>query len=314
MDFIAKANNLLSTITPDGLLLPEQAEELFEITIQTSTFLQLVTTNLMDAPKFQLSQMGFKGQTLFPARELVRATEAERAVATWRKRSLEVKNFKAVAVFSRESVKQVVKGGSKQDFYNFVVKGLGKAAGQRDLVDLVLNGDTSLAATSNRNILLRELNGVVKQCSTYQYNAAGQPLGPNVLDQLHLTMPKVFRKTPNMAVFTSSESVVLYKKSISGRPTALGDKQLQEAAAADYGGRPIIDEPLLPADLGGNGDQSIAFQTWPKNIWVGMHDVMEVTTEIDADTGGWKVVIWLDVDVTLEEPDGTSIATAVASK
>ena len=308
MDYIAKANVGLSTFAPGGVLLPQQAESFVEIMIDESKLLQLVTTKMLDRPQFEQPRVGFEDQVLFPDEEFTETPEADRASPTNDKRSLSTVRFKALARISYDTLEEVV---TQERLPDELLPLLAKAA-WRDVEKVAILGDKSLPATTKLNRLLRKIDGVIVQASN-AYDAGGQDLNANVLDQMDEDMPSRFGNE-RMSVLTCRRAALRYRKSKAGRPTPAGDAQLVAAAIDDHHGAPIIDIPLWPDNLGVGANMTTALRCDPKNIWVGFQKKMDIRTKDEPDAGFVLFVMRFRFDVLLFEPAATILGTNIRAK
>ena len=308
MDYIAKANIGLNTFAPGGTLLAEQAESFVDIMIDESKLLGLVTTKMMERPQFQQPRVGFTDQVLFPDEEMTETPEADRASPTTDKRELSTVRFKALARISYDTLEEVL---TQERLPDELLPLLAKAA-WRDVEKVIISGNTSLPATTKENRLLRKLDGVIAQASNI-YDAGGQDLNANVLDEMDIAMPSRFAND-RMAIFTARKAALRYRKSKAARPTPAGDEQLIKAAIDDHHGSPIVDIPLWPDNLGAQSNQTTALRTDPKNIWVGFQKKMDVRTKDEPDAGYVLFVMRFRFDVLLFEPNATILATAVKAR
>ncbi|RTL30299.1 MAG: hypothetical protein EKK55_02170 [Rhodocyclaceae bacterium] len=307
LDFVKKANIQVSTISPEGILQPERAQEFVELVIQESQLMQLFDVRLLDRPEWEQPRIGFNGQVVFPDNEFESTPEGDLAEPDVDKRALSVKRVKAVARISFRTLKTVI---NKGNFIPYLMPLLAKAA-RRDIEKLVLRGDTTLPATTAENRLLRLTDGIIKLASANTYDAGGDPLNATVLDALDMAIPDQYQDSDEYVVLTSRKAGVLYRGERSKRATPGGDDQLDKKELARHHGTPIIGAGLIPSDLGSPAKHSVALRLQPKNVLVGFQDDMEVMTETHADPGYYLVVMRYSLDTTFMEPQAVAKATNV---
>lgn len=313
LSYIKKAEGQLSDIVSGGgYMLREQVERFIEIQIEESKLLGMADVQMMEAQEVEVDKLGFTGQVLHPAEENTALPSDERAQAEYGKTVLSTKPFKAEAVMSFRMVRNAINRGN---FISTVISLLSKAA-RRDVERVVIKGDTSLAATSQMNRLLRKTDGVLKKATSHVYDAAGANLSQDVLDEMSLIMPTEYYEDDNLVFLSSKNACIRYRRSIANRPTVLGDTQFRSRTNTDHAGTPVISVPLFPQDLTYNAATGYTdvLLTDPKNIIVGFQTDMEVFQEVHARAGHYVVVMYFDFDVTYRHEPAVVKAINVRAK
>lgn len=306
MQLIQKADMALADLTTGGLLVPEQVKKFYEILIEESVLLPLVTTVTMAAPTWELSKLGFTGQVLHPGNEASALAVADRSSPQMGKVQLVAKEFVAEARMSYSVVEDNIENGTLPQT---LMRLLAKAVA-RDIEKVVINGDTATAGSTPLALLLATLDGILKQSTSFSVNAGGVRLNKSILKQMVQTLPSQFM-SPGLAFITSKNAVIDYVDSIASRATPKGDDALVKAAAAEYTGYPVIPIPLFPENLGGGTNQTNVILTDLKNINVGFHREVRIETDRDIMARQLIIVITVRFDVKYSHEPAVVKGTAV---
>lgn len=278
--YIEKADLAVSDLTTGGgLLVPEQAKKFFEIAIEESTLLQLVTTPTMTSPTWELPKANFAGRVLRRATESAALPVADRAKPDLSKVQIVTTEFIAEARIPYAVVEDNIENGT---FPQTVLGLLGKRVAA-DMETLVIMGDTLSA-----DPFLASFDGILKKATSNVVNAGGVRLSKSTLKTMLQTMPVPFRKGMT-AFLTSTNAVIDYIDSLSNRQTLLGDDALAKKSAAEYMGLGIVPVQLFPETLG-SGNKTNVLLLDPKNIHVGMHRDVRIETGRDISARQFIVV------------------------
>jgi len=309
---LQKATTTLADLQPNGILLPEQEDELFKDIIKTSDLLSSITVKTMNRREWQRHFMSFNNdQVLLSDEENTGFGESDVASPTFRKVSMDAQHFKAEFMVSYQSLLEVV--GNKEGFMALVRESLPEQI-NANLVDVLVNGDTALPLSTKKNRARSKIDGFLKKASAHTYDAESNLLSPTVLDAGHLQMPVQYRKRPGMSVLVPSNVYTLYKGQVAARMTPGGDAALASAAAPPHSGRPVIEEPFLPDDLGSDNDLGECIQTFPENMLVGMFRGTNIQMAEDIRKGQVIMVVRLSFDCTYNVPDAVVKYTNVKAR
>lgn len=305
--FIEKADMAIADLTAGGLLLPEQAKQFFELVIDESELLSMVTTVPMTAPSTELNKIGFTGRVLRPAVENQALGEADRVTPTTDKVTLSTEEFIAEVRIPYTVVEDNIMQGS---FTSYVQELLAKAVA-RDIEELVIKGDIN-----SSDLFLKKFDGILAQAGTLVVSAGGVRLSKAVLKQVLQTMPsKYLRRAKNLSFLTSKNAVIDYVDSLSNRQTPMGDDKLRQGitAPAEYMGYGVQPIPLMPENLG-NGSMTDVIFCEPKNINVGFKRDVRIETDKDISARQYKVVATLRCGCKYQhEPAVVKVTNVLAS-
>lgn len=299
--YIEKADMAIADLTSGGLLAPEQVKTFYELVIDESVLLPMVTTVPMSAPTWELSKMGFTGRVLRRATENQGLPEGDRSKPELGKVTLTTEELIAECRIPYAVVEDNIANGS---FPQVALGYLSKAVA-RDLEDLVINGDT-LSVDPFFNIL----DGLLKQITSYTVNAGAVRLNKTPLKIMLQTMPQKYRRQGGLAFLTSGNAAIDYADSLSNRQTPLGDEALVRKAVGEYMTYPVIPVPLMPENLG-SGNKTDAILMDPKNFHVGMHRDIRIETDRDISARQFVIVATLRVGCKLAHEPATVKATEI---
>lgn len=272
--YLEKADLSINDLINDGgLLQPQQAREFFEIIIEESEIMDLVTVVPMNGPQFEINRIGFTTNVLRRAMESTALPEADRSKPEFSKSLLTTTEFMAEVRIPYGVVEDNIANG---DFPNLVLRMLGQAIA-RDMGDIVINGDTAGLVSP-----LNAMDGILKQATSLVINAGGVRLDKSVLRKVLQTMPSRFLRTNrNMMFLTSKNAVIDYVDSLANRQTALGDAKITSEASGEYMGYPVRHLGLMPENLGGGSNMTSLLFVDPKNIHVGLQRDVRIETARD---------------------------------
>lgn len=302
--FIEKADLAVSDlVTEGGFLNAEQAREFFEIMIEDSVLMGLITVKPMSTPSYELSKMGFLGRVLRGAVEGQGLPEADRSRPQMGKTTLTTVEFIAEVRIPYAAVEDNVAQGQ---FVPFVMELMGKAVA-RDMEEIVIQGDTASA-----DPVLAKLDGFLKQATTQVVSTGQSRLTKSILKQMVQTMPSQFyRGARDMAFVTSKNAVIDYADSLASRATALGDDFLVRAADAEYTGIPVISIPKFPENLGGGTNETNVLLSEIKNMVVGVQRDVRIETDRDISAREWIIVATVRFDSKFTHEPAVVKATEV---
>lgn len=287
--FIEKADTQVSDLTSGGLLAVEQAQKFYEIMIEQSKLLQIVTTVPMTTPSYEIPKAGFTGEILRPGTEGQALGEADRAKPVFDKATLTPKEFVAEARLSYTALEDNIERGT---FWNTIQNLLAKAVA-RDLEKVIIRGDVLSAS-----LLLAQLDGVLKQATSHVYDAGGARFTKSIGEAMARLMPSQFWEgNDKMAFLTSKNACIDLNASYADRPTALGDSFLVKKSSGQLIGLPVIDIPLFPENLGAGTNKTCALLLDPTNINVGVNRQIRVETDKDISAREYIVVVTVRFDV-----------------
>lgn len=288
--FVQKADLALSELTTSGgVLTTEQARAFVEIAILESVLLGIITTKPMGAPSLELNKIGFTGRVLRGATENTALAVADRSKPELGRVTLTSKKLIADVRIPFDVVEDNIEQGNFVDH----VKALLAKAVSRDLELLFVQGDTT-----STDALLKQLDGVLKQATSYVYAAGGVKFTKTVLETMVKTMPaQYFVGAPKMAILTSKNAAIDYTSSVANRQTPAGDTALTKASTGEFMGMGIVPIPVFPENQGVGSNTTSALLVDPKNIHFGIQREITIMTQPDAPAQELIVVATLRADV-----------------
>jgi len=287
-DYIAKADTLLSTLAPGGILQPAQADAFIRLAIDRSVAIGLMSRVDMNAPKELREKIRFGSRVLRKGSESVSLPLNLRAEPDTSKVELDAQLVKAEARISFEALEDSIERGNFED----TVRATMAERVSLDLEDLAFNGDTTSADN-----LLSTLDGFRKQVVTNTTAAGGATLQRSVMKDALKTMPSEFRRDKrSLRFFTADEADIDYQDHLGDRATPLGDDQVQAAESRPYQSIPVIGVPVFPTDLGGGTNETEMLLSDPSNMLFGVWRQIRMDNDRDVSAGVMIIVMSARVD------------------
>lgn len=279
---------LADLLTGGGLLVPAQAQKFIRILIEESKLLGMCTVTPMKAPKQLIEKIRFGSRIMRAAQEATALALADRSKPDLTKVELDAKECKAEVDLNNSVLEDSIE---RDELRQTIMQLMGEAI-SRDVEELVVGGDTT-----SSDPYLALFNGVLKAATSNIVNAAASPTNKSIFRDMLKTMPSAFLRNKNlMRFFTSVDSEIDYRDSISDRGTAAGDNALSNAAPVGYSGIPVVDIPLFPENGGVSGNQTNIVLTDPKNINVGIWRQIRIETDKDVRKGVLIIVATMRLD------------------
>jgi HK97 family phage major capsid protein len=302
---LEKADLALSDLTTGGgLLQPAQAQKFLRILISEAVILKQATVVPMRSPKQLIEKIRFANRILRSGSESVALSAADRAQPNLGKVELDAQLFKAEVRLNNEVLEDSIERGQlRQTIMQLMAEAIA-----RDVDEVVIQGDRTSA-----DPFLAKLDGILKQATSNIVDAQNQTTNKSVFRDMLKTLPNAFvRNKKQLRFFTSVNSEIDYKDSLSERATVGGDKYVEEDVPATYSGVPVLDVPMFPEDLGPSANTTAVVLTDPKNINVGIWRNIRVEVDRIVTDGVLVIVATLRFDVKYAEE--TAVVKAVNVK
>lgn len=293
-DFIRKASSTVSTFSPGGVLLPQQAAKFVELAIVKSSLLQDCNTQIIPTSTYEVDKMGFTGQVLHPDEEDTAFGSADVASPETGKTTLVSKRYKAEIGLTYDTVKRVINGDQLMPY----LLNLAAEAARRDVEKCALLGDTSLSSATSLNRLLKKQDGFLKLITSSVVDAAGARMNLNLLDEARRLMPAEYFDEEGLEFLMSKNGEIDYQAAVTARATVLGDQNFAARNATAYHQHKVRRVPLLPTTLTYNGadkHSTALFCNPGTQLMVGFLEEMNVRTAEDIRAGKFIAVIRFDV-------------------
>jgi hypothetical protein len=150
---------------------------------------------------------------------------------------------------------------------------------------VLINGNTS-----STNTLLAMFNGMIQGASSNVYAGAGA-LTSTILGNTRKTMPSEYRYAGQTAYFTNEIAYDDLWTEYEARGTGLGDSSLTEDRPLRFRGKPVVEVPLFPNNLGGGLNETAVMYFDPKGFIYGLEESLEVQSEYNIRERTWTVVM-----------------------
>jgi HK97 family phage major capsid protein len=301
---LEKADLALADLTAGGgLLKPAQAQKFMRLLIKDSAVMKVATVVPMSSPKQQISKIKFGSRILRAGTEATALGAGDRVAPDLSQVELDAKLFKAEVHLSDEVLEDSIERGElRQTIMEMMAEAI-----SRDMDEVIVNGDTA-----SGDAFLAVMDGVLKQATSNQVDAAGQPISKDILRDMLKTLPSEhLRDKKSMSFLTSVDADLDFRNTLAERATAVGDKFLEGDTPVLYSGVPLRAVPLFPEDLGVGNDQTVILLCNPKNIHVGLWRNIRIESARDISEGTLKIVATLRFDVKFAEEPGVAKAVNV---
>jgi HK97 family phage major capsid protein len=286
--------------TGGGLLQPQQVDEFIRLAIKEPVLLQMMTVTPMRGPKEERDKMRFANRVLKPGTEGAALPSGSWAKPDLSLFTLDAQLFKAEVRITNEALEDQIERGS---FEQTLMQELSKAIG-RDMEFVVIQGDTASA-----DPLLAKLDGLLKQATANQVDAASATLDKAVLRDMLKALPDEFaRDASRMRYLTNRQARVDYRDSVADRATGLGDLYLTTMDRTQYSDIPVVAVPEFPVS-GGNTNVLLAD---PANYWLGIHRDVRIQTDQDISAGVVIIVASVRFDTKIAEVNAVAEAINVS--
>jgi len=295
---LAKADLALSDLTTSGgLLQPAQAAKFMRIMIKASKVLGMSTVVPMRSPIQLIEKIRFGSRVLRAGTEATALPVGDRSKPDLSKVQLSAQLFKAEVRLDNETLEDSIERGELRQ----TVMQLMAEAIARDTEEVVVQGDTTSV-----DPFLAKFDGILKQSASHVVNCTDTTTNKTQFRDMLKSMPNEFlRDKKSLRFFTSVNSEIQYRDSLSDRIGALSDKYLEEDATPAYSGVPIIDVPLFPETIGTGSHCTDHILTDPKNINVGIWRNIRIETDKLVSEGVLLIVATLRMDMKYAEETAT---------
>lgn len=287
--------------TNGGVLLPEQANKFIRKVIDQPTILQRIRVQPMNGPEMNINKVGF-GERIFRAAPSGTAPYAQDdgshnrylAAADRARPVTEQIKLKTKEVMCEIHIPyDVLEDNIEKEDFEQTILALAAEQGALDFEELILRGDTALAATDP---YLGLVDGILKRANAHIVDGTDIPVDAELWNEVKKAMPTKYRRNlKSMNYFVEHDVESDYRLKISKRGTGLGD-----AMTTTDGPLPVFGMGMLPAVMLHEGTGLLAN---PQNFIFGVQ--RQVTLERDRDIRGRMVVLVMTarVDVQIEEKD-----------
>lgn len=301
---LAKADLSLSDLTTGGgLLQPAQAAKFMRIMIKSSKVLGLSTVVPMRSPKQLIEKIRFGSRILRGGFEATALPAGQRAKPDLSKVQLDAQLFKAEVRLDNETLEDSIERGElRQTVMQLMAERIAL-----DTEDVVVNGDTASADN-----LLSKLDGIIKQATSHVVDCADTSTNKTQFRDMLKTLPIEYqRDRKQLRLYTSVNSEIQYRDSLTDRIGAMADKYLEEEATAAYSGIQVIDVPVFPETVGTGTHCTNHLLLDPKNVQIGIWRNIRIETDKLVSEGVLLIVATLRMDVKYAHEDAVCKATNV---
>jgi HK97 family phage major capsid protein len=295
---LEKADLALSDLTSSGgLLQPAQAAKFMRILIKQSKLMGMSTVVPMKSHKQLIEKIRFAGRVLRAGNEAQALAAGDRAKPNLGKVELDAQLFKAEVRLNNEVLEDSIE---RAELRQTIMQILGDAIA-RDMEEVSIQGDTASA-----DPFLAKFDGLLKQITSNVVDAADTKLSKvHFRDMLRALPSEFLRNKSEMRFLTSVDAEIDYRDTLADRVGPVGDRFLEQDAAVQYSGVPVVDLQLMPENIGTGSHCTNVVFTDPKNINFGVWRQIRIETDKLVSEGVLIIVATLRFDMKLAEETAT---------
>lgn len=293
---IEKADlGLADLLDGGGALAPTYAKTFIRTAITESNFLKKCTVKPMASYQERMPRIGLSQRVLRSGTPGTEVPIGDRVKPELGLATLDAKLFKGEVRIPDEVLEDNIEQGNLQ---NVVLQMIPEAVG-RDLDEVTLQGDTA-----SEDEFLAQFDGVIKQASSHLVDFGGARMNFDDLGDMRRKIPKNFRRYLDRYEFlTSYQAEDDYRKLLQQRETIGGDAAISAAEQVRFRGLPINAINMMPDELGGGTNETVALLCNPKDIVVGFWRNVRIEIDRNKREGAVYFIVTVRVDVKLTNPD-----------
>lgn len=303
---LEKADLALSDLTSSGgILQPAQAAKFMRILIKQSKLMGMSTVVPMKSHKQLIEKIRFGSRVLRAGNEAQALAAGDRAKPDLGKVELDAQLFKAEVRLNNEVLEDSIE---RAELRQTIMQILGDAIA-RDMEEVVIKGDVS-----STDPFLAKFDGLLVQAQAGGniVDAADTKLNKTIFRDMLRGLPSEFlRNKSEMRFLTSVDAEIDYRDTLADRVGPIGDKFLEQDAAVQYSGVPVVDLQLMPENVGTGSHCTHVVFTDPKNINFGVWRQIRIETDKLVSEGVLIIVATLRFDMKLAEKTATVKANNV---
>lgn len=227
-------------------------ERLVDLTVGQSDWLSTVSLRLRsqkkgEIPRINLSEVVTEGVSENGGSTITTHPDTDRV-------TYETAKFQATWYITLEDIREARASG-EPDFDGKFMRAFAKAMGN-DMARWTLRGDTSLAASSRLNRLLRQRDGWLKKARASGVRSTttrGSAFSNDLFYAMLAAMPEQYREDANLRWLMCSQLDIGWQQTLSGyaaNASQLGERQLTERRRFSPLGIDQLIVPQMPTDLG----------------------------------------------------------------
>lgn len=309
-ELIQKAIDM-AAIAAGGELLPEQADKFIDLTVDESVLLKIVRNERTNNPQGEVDLLNIGA----PVTEA--ASENPESCNCLTGDQIYDPTFSYIS-YSCQKTRSAFNITKEAELSNIertrlrarVMTSFAKRM-STDLELLTIQGDTSLAATTRINRLLRTYNGWdVQTAGAHIVNAGGLNVSLQLFSTMIKTMPRKYLKMMDTLRFLVGPTVWQnYAEELSARNTTLGDAIVNGGLIPRAYGIPIVRIPLIPEDQSytvgtvASADGSFIWLTEPKNFIFVILRKFDTYWEFKPRQDRWENTTYSMTDCLIENVD-----------
>ena len=305
---IAKADLALSSLTSNGGLKPDEVRPFIVLMVTPRVFLRRCRIEDTSSPTLRIPNLRFTGRVFAQANSGQALAAGARSAPTLGQNTADVSRLiRAEFIIPDEIAEDNVDG----EVLLNKIREAAAQAGSKDVEDLVINGDTTIAPATD--VLLGRLDGLLKKTTVNTLALGTIVVSKDVWTSIELTMPAEFSSEnyqEPMQHFTSRKARKNYGNYLAARVGAYGDKNIQDSRGyVEHDGVEVVGVPVFPETQGVGTNCTSVLHMDANNAHVVFHREIKMETQRDASAGAAKMVMTARVDVVYENDNAAVLAT-----
>lgn len=296
---IEKADIAVSDlISSGGILLPEQLERFLRLAIDHSVFLQDVTFKTMRSPTWRMDKIKFGSRVLRRAQSATQPlSQGDRVKPDLSRTELTTTEF----ICESDIPDQVLEDNiEKEDLQNTILDLLAEAMG-RDVEEAALLSDTA-----SSDDFLKGFEGFLKLATSHVVDLQDTKATRDTWKEMWRAMPTRYSALKSkMKIYTDKNACLDYGDSLDSRAGDTADGSIRNDSDLVWKKMPVIEVPLMPANVGTGTHCTNALMLVPENAHVGVMRAIQI--EIDRDIRARSVIIVGTVRFGVQYEDEPSI-------
>lgn len=306
--YVQKADMALADIVAGGKLVADQRKQFILVNIKGQVVMARIRVTTMSRESEQIPKMTtFGTQVWYPGTESQALSLAQRSKPGFDMVTLTSKEVVCQVDYPRHVLADQVEGPA---FHNTLIGYLGLHT-KRDFENLIINGD---ATTPSANSLLAMFDGLLNGDAgvpSNTYAAGGVALSSDILATTIATMPVEYRVQPNLLFLTNPVACDAYASELESRVGAAADARMANGGQLSFRGRPVVEVPLFPDQLGLAGNQTDVWYGDLKQFIFAFHENVELQSEYNIRERTWTVVVTARVAQAFEHEPATVLTTGI---
>lgn len=299
--------------TGGGLLAPQQARRFVQLIRYNPELLKYIRMSTMRGPTERIDRLTFASRILHTSTEGTALAASLQANPTGSKVELSTSEFTAEIPLTYNVLQDSIEGDDKvrgNKFEDTIFQMIASKIAE-DVEEIALLSDSSDASL---HADLQQFDGWLKKARDQNsYDHGGSAINKALFKQMHLSLPKAYRKNKSALRFIISPNTdIEWADEQADRTTTTGD-------AVPWGdrhpsrayGMPTIVSGYMPEESGSSSNLGQILHTHPKNMILGIWRNIFLEVDRDIRARSLIVVATIRIAVEFEQVEGATVGTNI---